>query len=257
MKTYKKHYETAKVISQTRLADDIFALTLETTIAREIKAGQFVMVYLDRGELLLPRPISVCQALNDEIQLVYYIAGKGTACMSRLQAGQTVRLLGALGNGFILPDNQATKKYAVVGGGIGVPPLLMLAQNLRAAQVDVYLGFKSQPILAGGFEPLATNVRIATDDGSFGSQGTVMDILDKETQYDEIFACGPKPMLRALALYAESADIPIQVCMEERMACGLGTCVGCAIKTNCDCSDYQKVCTDGPVFYGKDVDWHV
>jgi dihydroorotate dehydrogenase electron transfer subunit len=249
-----KQLEQAKIIGRGEIAPNIFSLWLHAPgIAQAIKPGQFVMVYLDRGEMLLPRPISVCRVTDTKttLELVYQTVGKGTEYMSRLELDQSLRLLGPLGNGF---NTEAPKaRVALVGGGIGVPPLLMLAKALKDTKVDVYMGFREQPILLDEFQALADNVHVATDNGSYGYQGTALDILKKENQpYDEIFACGPRPLLKALAEYAKTKGIPCQVCMEERMACGLGTCVGCAVKT---ADGYQKCCVDGPVFYSDKVVW--
>ena len=250
-----KQHTPATVITQTQLTDGIFALDLHAPgLAEAIRPGQFVMVYLDRSDLLLPRPISVCQTNGSTLQIVYAVVGQGTQHMSKLTNGQPLQLTGPLGNGFYAPKPDANK-IALVGGGIGTPPLLALLQSLSSvqAQVDVYLGFRDQPILINAFQKIAANVHIATDTGTHGHKGNAIDLLKNSPEkYDEILACGPQPMLKALAAYAAEANISCQVCMEERMGCGIGTCVGCAIKTT---DGYLKVCVDGPVFYSDKVVW--
>ena len=255
MEHLKKHLEQSEIISQSELAENIFLLTLHSPLIIEKAApGQFVMVYLDRGELLLPRPISICwvDKACSAMQLLYQVVGAGTKHLSQLQKGGHVKIVGPLGNGFKI--NNTPGKVALIGGGVGTPTMLMLLQHLPGVSADVYLGFRSQPVLVDNFQNLTHNVYIATEDGSHGFKGRVTDILiDKSELYNEIYACGPRPMLKQAAEYAKAMNIPCQVCMEERMACGLGTCVGCAIKTK---NGYQKVCVDGPVFYGDMVDWN-
>lgn len=271
--------EQTRVLENSEIAPGIFMMALEAPkIAPEARAGQFVMVYLSTGELLLPRPISICNTRRtldwvrepDEtkyiVELVYQVVGKGTKVMSEIRPGKTVTLLGPLGKGFYTkpkvgspcPDQARTPlgKVALVGGGIGTPPLLLLARTLKAqgATVDVYLGFRQHPILVGMFESVADSVRISTEQGLTGHRGNILEVIQAHhTQYDEILTCGPLPMLKAVAAYAASHNIPCQMSVEERMACGLGTCVGCALKVN---GTNLRICTEGPVFYSDEVNSH-
>jgi dihydroorotate dehydrogenase electron transfer subunit len=213
------------------------------------------MVYLERGDLLLPRPISICDAdtAAGAIELVYQVVGKGTAALAEMSPGQNVKILGPLGNGFGISNCHA----AIVGGGIGVPPLYFLAKMLAkcGSSADIFLGFRDTPILIDKFRELASplngEVHIATESGNVGQRGYVTEILATQNEkctekYTEIFTCGPAPMLRVVAEISLVAKIPCQVSVEERMACGLGTCVGCVVKVG---ENYVRVCTDGPVFF--------
>ena len=244
-------YEQYLIIKNRSITSDVFEMVLHApNIAQDCKAGQFVMVYLDRGELLLPRPISVCCKDGENISLVYKILGSGTKHMSTLGTGSLLYLTGPLGNGFSIKNG--LNKVALVGGGIGVPPMVMLFENLSGVQVDVFLGFKDESILESYFE--GANVHIATETGHKGVKGNVMDLLNRHGQrYDEMYACGPKAMLTALSQYARDKGIPLQVSLEERMACGVGTCMGCVTPVTTTGADnvpvYMKICCEGPVFY--------
>lgn len=250
-------YIDVQIVSNDQIASDIFSMTVHTPdITASVLPGQFAMVYLSSGELLLPRPISVCDANNGELRLVYQVVGMGTKAMSKFNPGELMQILAPLGKGFFTKNRGARtplNKVALVGGGIGTPPLLLLAKTLKSqgSQVDAYLGFRSDPILINDFKNVVDNLHIATDNGSVGHHGNVLEIIQQQkTNYDEFLACGPRPMLNALADYAHSKKIPCQLSMEERMACGIGTCVGCVLEVS---GTYQKICTEGPVFYSDDI----
>ena len=250
-----KQIVNALIDSQSLIGPDTYSLQLKAPhIASYATPGQFVMVYLNKGELLLPRPISLCDVDIDTgiIHLVYVVVGKGTHVMSQWQAGETVRVMGPLGNGFVVAGQQTV---ALVGGGMGVPPLLYLLKQLaeRGIKADAYLGFRQESTLPDLFAPLATNLHIATDDGSMGQQGTVMDLLTENAKtYDTIYSCGPIPMLKSLAAYAKTANIPCQVALEERMACGIGACKSCVVRI---LVGYSLCCMYGPVFDSQEVNW--
>jgi len=253
------HLVSARIEKNDCISPDIFHMEIYAPeIAKTARAGQFVMVYLDKSELLLPRPISLCDANHETgtIELVYQVVGKGTKVMSEILPKQQIKLLGALGNGFFTEGKNGKKfnRAALVGGGIGAPPLYFLAKNLvkNETRVDIFLGFRTAPILVEKFRAITQGeIFIATEDGSVGHHGRVTEILaERNEKYDEILACGPAPMLRALADYALNSKIPCQICMEERMACGLGTCVGCVVKVG---ESYVRVCSEGPVFYADEV----
>jgi len=254
-------YNQAQIVSNNEIAPDIYCMIVNMPeIAKTTQAGQFVMVYLKNGELLLPRPISICNVDENRstISLVYQVVGKGTKIMSNMRMNKTIKLLGPLGKGFYTGKHARTpmKKVALVGGGIGTPPLLLLAKTLNAqgAVVDAYLGFRNQPILVDEFTKTVDNLQIATDSGSVGHHGNILEVLQSSGEkYDEILSCGPRPMLNALANYANSTNTPCQLSMEERMACGLGTCVGCVLKVH---GTYTRICTEGPVFYSDEVSRH-
>jgi dihydroorotate dehydrogenase electron transfer subunit len=231
--------------------------------------GQFVMVRKSEGmEPLLARPLSVFgfqrQSSHSLMELLYRVAGRGTSLLSRMKPGEQLAVLGPLGRGFTFPDK--IKRVIFVAGGIGVAPLVYLLQSgiiaadsRRNIQKCFYLGARSSQLLAGldRLEGLC-RLGICTDDGSLGHHGTVTALLESETGgvkgYDPsdtlIYACGPLPMIRSLATLLTDHPIPCQVSLEERMACGLGACLGCAvaIRGSDGTREYQRVCKDGPVF---------
>jgi len=250
-----KRHEFAKIENHSH-AHGIYTMSLHAPeIAGGAKPGQFVMVYVDKGEHLLPRPISLhnVDKTKGNISLAYVIAGAGTKVMSRWPVGHTVRVLGPLGNGFDLENLHAGERVALVGGGFGVAPLYYLARELNKMGVwmDVYLGFRKElPQLIKCFETLADNLAIATEDGSGRYNGYVTDLLPQNPAYTSILSCGPAPMLKALSQYANAKGISCQVSVEERMACGIGACKGCVVKTMVG---YRLCCLNGPVFDSKEV----
>ncbi|MBO5560565.1 MAG: dihydroorotate dehydrogenase electron transfer subunit [Firmicutes bacterium] len=254
-----KKTETAKVVSNKRITDGIFDLTLECPqLSVMAKAGQFIELYPDNGANLLSRPISICEAGENTLRLVFQVVGKGTDIFSKLETGSGVRVLGTCGNGYELKNGSAL----LVGGGIGVPPLYETAKQLikKGIDVTVVLGFRSGCFLNDEFEKLGAKVYIATDDGSVGFKGNVVDLIKaKGLKADNVYSCGPKIMLKFLALYCEEQGMDVQVSMEERMACGIGACVGCVVKIKDEAAEdgwtYKKVCKDGPVFDSKAVIW--
>lgn len=250
-----KSIEIAKVISINFITDVICDLKLSCpVIAKEAMAGQFVEVYPDNGINLLSRPISICEINKEEgiLRLVFQIVGKGTKLFSELKPDDEVRLLGPCGNGYTLSEG----KSVLVGGGIGVPPLIETCKQLKGKKI-VVLGFRSGSFLVEEFEKLGAKVYVATDDGSVGFKGNVVDLLRAGgIKGDMIYSCGPKIMLKFLSMYAEENNIPCQVSMEERMACGIGACVGCVVQIkDGEGWAYKKVCKDGPVFDSREVCW--
>lgn len=278
----EKFKEQATVVGQKEIASGIYDLTLQTKeIAAHARAGQFVSLYCKDSSKLLPRPISLCGIDREKgtIRLVYRVAGGGTAEFSGLDAGDKIELLGPLGNGFTV---QPGKKALVVGGGIGVPPMLQLAKEINSGAAQGLLQQKGTPENRGAAEALIPEISIvmgyrdaetflleefkeqgktyaATENGSVGTQGNVLDVIrDKELSADVIYACGPKPMLGALAAYAAEHNMECFVSMEERMACGIGACLACVCKTNgIDGHSHvhnARVCMEGPVFDAREVD---
>jgi len=219
--------------------------------------GQFVNVYLNRKDLLLPRPISICRAEGDILTLVYAVVGKGTEEMAGYEPGTRLRISTPLGNGF--SAEKMPERAMVIGGGVGVPPMLELTKYLIAqgVQVEAVLGFREEPFLLEEFMAAGAKVHVSTENGQKGHKGFVTDVILKEgLTADAQFACGPKPMLRALtALFAEQGK-DIAVSLEERMGCGYGACVGCTCKVKTEEGTANKrVCKDGPVFWGSEVAW--
>ena len=259
--------ETACVLSQEQIAEAIFSLVLKVSFAKDVRAGQFVSLFSKDGAHLLPRPISVCGSDGERgtIRLVYRCVGSGTAEFSRLKEGDSVKILGPQGNGFPT-ELAAGKNVLLVGGGIGIPPMMSAAAEMRGAEkqaqpesVTFAVGYRSDDTYL--LEELKSfgQVLISTDDGSLGVRGTVMDAVRKKDPHaDLIFACGPKPMLRAVKDYAENKGIPCWISLEERMACGVGVCLGCVAKTTVtdehSLVKNRRVCKDGPVFNAKEAD---
>lgn len=251
-----KVQEMAIVLEQRILAEGVYSMWLSTNIAKEAVPGQFVSLYCEERSRLLPRPISICEIDKEcsAIRLVYRLAGEGTKEFSALQTDDEVKVLGPLGNGFPLEGEHPI----VIGGGIGVPPMLELAKSL-SAKSTIVLGYRDEQLfLKEQFEDYG-QVEIATDNGAVGVHGTVVDVLEqKQITGDVIYACGPKPMLAAVKRYAMEHDIKCYVSMEERMACGIGACLGCVCQTKQEDAHSHvhntRVCKDGPVFLAEEVE---
>ncbi len=255
----QKKKVTVTVVSQKQIAAQVYDLWLETELTEDAHAGQFVAVYPHNAATLLPRPISICEVDRDRgrMRLVYRVAGKGTAEFSAYRMGDTLDVLGVLGNGFPL-EKAAGKKVFLMGGGIGIPPMLQLAKELEAEK-HILLGYRDQDLFLQEDMGQYGQVYIATEDGSVGVQGNVMDIISvNELQADVIMACGPMPMLRAIKQYAAGQKIEAYISLEERMACGVGACLGCVCTTSrIDHHSHvnnARICTDGPVFEAGDVE---
>ena len=249
----------ATVVSQNEIAEQIYDMWLETDLAKEAHPGQFVAVYPKNAATLLPRPISICEAdkQRNRLRLVYRVAGTGTKEFSGYQAGDSIFILGILGNGFPL-DKAKGKTVFLMGGGIGIPPMLQLAKELDAEK-KIVVGYRNRELFLCKDLKQYGNVYAATEDGSAGSKGNVMDaIRENNLQADMIMACGPMPMLRAIKKYAEENGIEAYLSLEERMACGVGACLGCVCKTK-EVNHHShvhnaRICTDGPVFEAREVD---
>ena len=247
------------VITKTAcLATGVYEMWFKTeNMAKAAKPGQFVSVYSNDGSKLLPRPISICRIENDELRIVYRVAGKGTEEFSKMSAGQELDIQGPLGNGYDVNAPYASKKAILFGGGIGIPPMLELAKQLNADK-DIVLGYRDELFLNEEFEQYG-KVTIATEDGSCGTKGNVLDAVKaNDIKADVIYACGPTPMLRAIKAYAEENDIECYVSLEEKMACGIGACLACVCKSK-EVDDHsqvhnKRVCKEGPVFNAKEVE---
>lgn len=253
-----KEKVTALVISQQEIAENIFDMWIETKLAAEAHPGQFIGVFPKNKSTILPRPISICE-VNEEktaLRIVYRIAGQGTKEFSSYTVGDKVDILGILGNGFPLEAGKGKKTF-LMGGGIGVPPILQLAKELDAEK-QVVVGYRDNNLfLKEDLDKYAT-VYVATEDGSAGTKGNVMDaIAANALDAEVIYACGPMPMLRAIKKYAEEKGIKAYISLEEHMACGVGACLGCVVKTKeVDHHSHvnnARICTDGPVFDAEEV----
>ena len=256
-----KKKETARVYKQQQIAPGIYDMWITTTLAPQAKPGQFISVYTQDKSALLPRPISICETdpANGRLRIVYRVAGKGTAEFSHYKTGHRIDVLGTLGNGFPLEKAEG-KRVFLIGGGIGIPPMLSVAKALKnAASVDVIVGYRDKELFLAEDLSQYAPLHIATEDGSVGIKGTVMDAIEAERlKADVIFACGPMPMLRAIKKYAAESGMEAYISLEERMACGVGACLGCVCKTTkVDAHSHvnnARICTEGPVFEAGEVD---
>ena len=232
-------YSVWCIVSNECIAEKIWKMVLKGDTAG-IKPGQFVEIAVPG--YYLRRPISVSDVDNDRLTIIYKTVGKGTTAMAQMLPGEELDILTCLGNGYDL--TKATEEVLLIGGGVGVPPLIYLAKKLREQNKKVHaiIGFntKNEVFAEEVFEKLGCDVKVCTMDGSYGRQGVVTDVIEMPAPY--YFACGPMPMLRAIA---QTVGTNGQMSMEERMGCGVGICVGCSIETK---NGVKRVCKEGPVF---------
>jgi len=234
------------IVSDEQIAWRTYRMVLQGDTS-EIRPGQFVEVAVPN--YYLRRPISVCDIEDDRLTLIYKVVGEGTAAMAAMAAGVKLDILTCLGNGYDL--SLACDDVLLVGGGVGVPPLIYAAKCFRekGKQVRVVMGFNSQREVFGEeeFRRLGCEVSVCTMDGSYGTKGVVTDLLTTPAPF--YYACGPLPMLKALVNKIGTRG---QISMEERMGCGVGICVGCSLETR---SGVKRVCKEGPVFNAGDIIW--
>ncbi len=256
--------EKAKIITSEEVAKNHFKITFFSPyVSNHAEPGQFLQVRCSRDTYpLLRRPLSIHNVAKDksEVQILLKVVGTGTKMLSELKAGDRLDILGPLGSGFKI--NTSKKVAVLVGGGYGIAPLFYLAKELKGKIPAIYAfigaGTKDFVLCEEDFRNLGAEVFVGTEDGSAGRKCLICDpvseiISSKITQSEtEIFACGPHGMLKELASITLEKKIPCQVSMEEKMACGIGTCLGCVIKTK---EGYKKVCEDGPVFDSRDIIW--
>lgn len=247
-----------KLLKKEELKKDILKFTcLAPEIVKKVHPGQFIEVRVSKTlDPFLRRPISIYNVDEEKniIEFIFKVKGRGTRFLSEAEEGELLDVIGPLGDtGFIFKEY---KKIAIIGGGIGIFPLYELAKrSIKQADVYTYLGFRNKEfvILEEEFTKVSTRLIITTDDGSYGQKGYAIDGLKAETddiKIECIFACGPLLMLKKVKEYAESKNIACQLSLEQRMACGLGACMGCSVKLNTgdDSIQYARVCKDGPVF---------
>lgn len=259
-----KYLETAKVLKNSKIAPEHCRLTLKAPkIAKEAIPGQFVMVKgWTSTDPLLRRPISFNRINKKKgtIELLFRVIGKGTQILAKLETGDELDLVGPLGNGF---EEFAVKKNAIlVGGGAGIAPLLALAESIISKDVKVYAligaNSKESVLIKKDFAELGCKVLVSTDNGSAGKKGKATDLLvdllksGLSLYATQAFACGPRPMIKTLMEIAGKFKVPVQVSLEEWMACGIGACFGCTVKTR---KGNKKVCSDGPVFNIEEIAW--
>ncbi len=263
MAKYKNFYE---IVSQEQISEDVFDMVVDCgEIATEASPGQFVNVFTGDASKLLPRPISICEIIESRyLRLVYRVTGinSGTKMISKLASKDRIEILGPLGNGFPKELSPEVQNIALIGGGIGIPPMMELAKQWQQSRpwrsCFAVLGYRdSKTFLLKDFERIV-ETKIATDDGSFGYHGTTVDYLKQCTALpDAVMACGPTPMLKSLKEFCEERGILCYLSLEERMACGIGACLACMVNAkdvnpNINISN-RRVCKEGPVFLSTDI----
>ncbi len=235
----------AKVLSNVNLKEKIFEMKLEFNNKINAMAGQFVNISTMNSSMLLKRPISISKINNNVLTITYRVVGEGTKAISNFKIGDYVEVLAPLGNGFKIVEN---KTCLLIGGGIGIPPLVELQDRLleKGNKVITVLASRSEDLLI--YEEKFKNLFITTDDGSKGFKGNVIEFLKQSNiEFDTLYACGPSRMLQGLDnMYFGKKEGYIS--FEERMACGIGACYGCICKTKTVENGYMRVCKEGPVF---------
>lgn len=253
----------AELVKKEFLKDDICRMCIKSTeIAESAKPGQFLEIrVVDNVEPLLRRPISIYNAdeATGEVEFIFQIKGKGTDLLAKRNVGEKLDILGPLGYGTF--KFEGYKNVAIIGGGIGIFPLHELSKRAKAAGVNssIYIGFRNKDlvVLEDEFKEVCDDLILATDDGSYARSGFAINFLKedvKKNKPDCIYACGPLPMLKAIQSFAKEENIPCQISLEERMACGMGVCLGCAVKyVENEKEQYKHVCKNGPVFNAENV----
>jgi len=253
-------HTTCRILSVQTVADNIFLLVLHAPeIAPLVRPGQFLNVMVEEThDPLLRRPFSVYQTNGDRLELLFNVVGKGTAILSAKREGDTLDVLGPLGVPFVLDDERFSTGI-LVAGGLGVAPMPLTTRELvrRGKSVCTFLGARSKSSLVATH---LVNVEIATDDGSAGRRGTVVDLLEqafasRSCEKPKIFACGPHAMLKATAALAERLDVPCEVSLEGPMGCGIGICQGCPVELKSPGKKYALMCKDGPTFDARTIRW--
>lgn len=238
------------VKSNIKIATSVYKMELLGNTEGLTKSGQFINIKIDG--MYLRRPISVCDCESGVITIIYKVVGKGTEVMSTMKEGTKLDILTDLGNGYDL--SKAGNRPLLLGGGVGVPPLYLLAKKLIAEgkKVSVVLGFntKDEVFYEDEFKALGASVTVTTVDGSYGTKGFVTDAMD-EIDYTYFYTCGPEPMLKAIYKTAKTSG---QMSFEERMGCGFGACMGCSCKT---ITGYKRICKDGPVLEKEEILWEI
>ncbi|MCM8770676.1 MAG: dihydroorotate dehydrogenase electron transfer subunit [Candidatus Omnitrophica bacterium] len=263
MPTHKTFQVKAKLLRNQRVAEKHYKMTLASSrLAKQAKPGQFVEVKVSEGpEPLLRRPFGVHRVSGSNFEILYEIVGIGTQLLSQKKPGASLDIIGPLGNGFTLSTTHHTA-HILVAGGMGVAPLLFLAEKLKKQKPLVLIGAKTKRhiLREKEFKQLGCSVKISTDDGSAGFPGKVtellQDILQGHSPWKDnpcaLYACGPRPMLKEIALIAKSHKIPAQISLEAHLACGIGACLGCVVNTK---QGYKRVCKEGPVFEAQEIIW--
>ncbi len=289
--------ERCAILENKKVAPGHFVIRIHSPkISKNAKPGQFAQILCeDSYEPLLPRPFSFLTATDQDFSILYHVVGKGTKILSQHAGGESLWVLGPLGNGFErggkrLPAGQAGKaesgkKMVLLGGGVGIPPLYHLAETLlkkkiKADSIHVFLGARHESLLLceKDFKRLGVAVSVATDDGSKGHKGFVTELLNaylcstairypclsgRQALSAILFTCGPTPMLKAVSMIAGKYKLPCEVSVEVPMACGFGACLGCAIEVRGQKTEDREqkanrfaiACTEGPVFQAEEIIW--
>lgn len=256
----------AKLLQKEKLSEGIYKFSVKAPeVAKEARPGQFLEIrVIENITPLLRRPISIYNVNKEEgiVEFIFQVKGQGTDLLSKREVGEEIDIVGPLGYGVFKYEQY--KNIAIIGGGIGTFPLYELAKNAKKdeKEVNIYLGFRNKDfvVLENEFKNVSNKLTITTDDGSYANKGFAIDFLRediKNGKIDCIYACGPLPMLKAVKELSIEENIPCQISLEERMACGLGVCLGCAVKTADSPKDnprYVHVCKAGPVFDAKFVE---
>ena len=240
-------YQRVKIIENVQIYENVYKMVVSCNIP--CKPGQFCMLRNWNLDPILSRPISICDADENSMTFLYLVVGKGTKLLSMLKAKDEIQILGPLGNGFTIGNY---KKVALISGGIGIAPLLLLAKKLHefGIKADLYSGFKDLNYATESFEPHVSKIYLASESGAIGTKGNVLHIFEDQ-EYDMIYACGPNRMLEALKQFVTSnMSCDLQLSLESHMACGIGACLGCTVKTT---EKMSRVCMEGPVFNAKEV----
>lgn len=238
-------YSKVKIIENIEISKNIYKVVVERK--DNIIAGQFYMLRSWGEEPYLSRPISVHSFSEETIEFLYEVRGRGTEYFSELKTGDTMEILGPLGNGFDM--DKIKGKVAIVTGGIGIAPMYQVMKDLKDSKIDFFAGFREESYCVEYMSKFAENTIIATESGKEGYKGYVIDKLDP-SKYDYILTCGPTPMMNVLKKICEEKDIPLYVSMESNMACGIGACLGCTCNT---VRGKERICKEGPVFLSKEV----
>lgn len=246
---------TATVLENVRIAEEIYSLTFSAGEKIDVRPGQFCMIGL--AGYPLRRPIAICKAENERITVCYRLKGSGTRFLAEsYKQGEKLSVLLPLGNGFYVKETE--KRIAVVGGGVGIFPLISAIRAYQGKKfVASYMGFRNKNALCMQYEMERSDIlRIASDDGSVGFHGTAVEAFVRDydiAQPDIVLSCGPVPMLRALKKEMQGRNAPLFVSLEERMGCGIGACLVCVCNTTG--GEHARVCKDGPVFDAYDVEF--
>jgi dihydroorotate dehydrogenase electron transfer subunit len=233
-----------KVIENKLISEDIYLMKIKGEF--QGAPGQFYMIKCWDNELILPRPISIFDIDEEGISFLYQLKGKGTKLISEVNVGERVQIMGPLGNTF---NTEVKGKVAIVGGGIGVAPMVYLAKELKAEKVDFYAGFKNVDYSVETVEKYVNKIILSTETGEKGKKGYITELLKPE-EYDLVLCCGPEIMMKKVVDMCNKVSTKVFVSMEKRMACGIGACLVCTCKTT---EGNKRTCKDGPVFDGKDL----